>query len=154
MIGFKRLFDKLGVSDTRKTQPADEEALRIATCAILLEMARIDGEFSETEREAILSIFREQYGLSDEDAEALVAAAGQELGESLDLWNFTNTINEQYSMEEKIRIVELVWRVAYSDSRLDKHEDYLVHKLAKLLRLHHSELIEAKRRATGKTRSS
>jgi uncharacterized tellurite resistance protein B-like protein len=41
-------------------------------------------------------------------------------------------------------VIETVWRVVYSDGILDKHEDYLVHKLADLLHLKHSELIDAK----------
>jgi uncharacterized tellurite resistance protein B-like protein len=50
-------------------------------------------------------------------------------------------------MEEKLQIIENVWRIAYADGRLDKHEDYLVHKLATLLRLSHKQLIEAKLKA-------
>lgn len=40
--------------------------------------------------------------------------------------------------------IETIWRIACTDRELDKHEDYLVHKLAKLLRLSHKQLIEAK----------
>ena len=56
----------------------------------------------------------------------------------------TNLINQNYSIEEKIRIIEMIWKLAYTDGKLDKHEDYLVHKLARLLRLTHKQLIEAK----------
>ena len=50
-------------------------------------------------------------------------------------------------MEEKLQVIELVWEIAYADGLLDKHEDYLVHKLADLLRLTHQQLIEAKLKA-------
>ena len=53
-------------------------------------------------------------------------------------------VNENYSIEEKIGVIEMVWRIAYSDHLLGRHEDYLLHKLAKLLHLSHNKLIDAK----------
>jgi len=142
------LIRKFFSRDT-KWLPADQEReeshdIRIATCALLLEMANIDGEFNDSERESILDILKENYHLSDEHAEALIEASNEELKGSIDYWQFTNLINQNYSIEEKIRIIEIVWKIAYTDGRLDKHEDYLVHKLAELLHLTHKQLIEAK----------
>ncbi len=82
--------------------------------------------------------------MSDEHAAALIESANKELEKSIDLWQFTNLINQNYSKEEKLQIIETVWKIVYTDGRLDKHEDYLIHKLAKLLRLSHKELIDAK----------
>jgi uncharacterized tellurite resistance protein B-like protein len=118
--------------------------VRIATCALLLEMANIDGKFSELEKESIVELLRHNYQLSNEHAAALMAAAEDELEKSIDLWQFAKLINENYSTEEKIEVIETVWQVVYTDGILDKHEDYLVHKLAKLLRLSHKQLIDAK----------
>ncbi len=67
--------------------------------------------------------------------------------ESVDLWEFTNLINQNYSKEEKRKIVEAAWRVIFADRRLHGYEDHFVHKLAKLLQLEHSDLIEAKLKA-------
>ena len=120
--------------------------IHIATCALLLEMSYIDGEFNESERENIISILKKDYHLSNEHTSALIEGSKKELNESIDLWHFTNLINQNYSIEEKIRVIETVWSIAYADGRLDKHEDYLVHKLAKLLHLTHKQLIEAKLR--------
>jgi len=111
---------------------------------LLTTKTNIDGEFSKTERENIISIIKKHYDLSDEYVVALLEASHEELKGRIDLWQFTNLINQNYSMEEKVRIIEAIWRVAYTDGKLDKHEDYLVHKLAKLLRLSHKQLIEAK----------
>jgi uncharacterized tellurite resistance protein B-like protein len=118
--------------------------VRIATCALLLEMANIDGKFSELEKESILEVLKNKYDLSAEHAAALMKAAEEELEKSIDLWQFAKRINENYSTEEKIKIIETVWHLIYTDGVLDKHEDYLVHKLAKLLRLSHEQLIDAK----------
>ena len=116
----------------------------IATCALLLEMANIDGEFSESEKESIIRIIKREYQLTDDHAAALVQAADEELKRSIDLWHFARLINQNYSEEEKIKIIEIIWQVIYTDGILDKHEDYLAHKLAKLLRLSHKQLIDAK----------
>jgi uncharacterized tellurite resistance protein B-like protein len=118
--------------------------VRIATCALLLEMAHIDGEFSELEKESILEVLKNKYELSVEHAAALMKTAEEELEKSIDLWQFAKRINENYSTEEKIKIIETVWHLIYTDGVLDKHEDYLVHKLATLLRLSHEQLIDAK----------
>jgi uncharacterized tellurite resistance protein B-like protein len=77
-------------------------------------------------------------------------AAEDELEKSIDLWQFAKRINENYSTEEKIKIIETVWHLIYTDGVLDQHEDYLVHKLAKLLRLTHEQLIDAKLKVLGK----
>lgn len=144
MIGkLKKFFGEGGERSVDKKETTVHR-IRIATCALLLEMAAIDGRFSESEKESIISILRNDYDLSDEHATALMGAAEEELKRSIDLWHFTNLINQNYSKDEKIQIIETVWKVVYADGRLDKHEDYLVHKLAQLLRLSHKELIEAK----------
>jgi len=120
--------------------------IRTATCALFLEMALTDGEFSETEQDRVLSILKNDYDLSEEDALALIEETSLELEQSIDLWQFTKRINQSYSSEEKMRVIQMLWQIVYADGSLDKHEHYLVRKLSKLLRLSHEELIEAKRR--------
>ena len=140
----KKFFGKSLSTDPENRGGEGPHDIRVATCALFLEMASIDGEFSDSEREAIVSILKEDHNLSDENIAALLEAAKKELEQSIDLWKFTNQINQNYTKEEKIRVIEMVWKIVYTDGKLDKHEDYLVHKLAKLLRLDHKELIEAK----------
>ena len=91
-----------------------------------------------------MAVLKKDYHVSDDKAEALIAAAKSELKGSLDLWQFTSLINQNYTSAEKTKIIEMVWRIAYTDGRLDKHEDFLVHKLADLLHLSHRKLIDAK----------
>ncbi len=117
---------------------------RIATCALFLEMAGADGQFSDDERERIVSILKERFALSDEDAAGLTREAQRRLDGSLDIWEFTNRINENYSIPEKLDILRLVWRVVFADGALDAHEEYVVRKVAKLLRLSHKQMIDAK----------
>ncbi len=140
----KKFFGKTTKGTPTGREKGTVHDVRVATCALFLEMAAIDGEFTQSEREIILSILKRDFDLSDEYAAALFEASNEELKQSIDLWKFTNLINENYSPEEKIRIIEMVWKIVYTDGKLDLHEDYLVHKLANLLRLNHKALIDAK----------
>ncbi len=140
----RKFFGKSRSDASEDKKETTSHDVRIAACALLLEMAHIDGEFSESERGSIINIIKKDYHLSDEHTAALIEAADEELKRSIDLWKFARLINQNYSTDEKIQIIEMVWRVIYTDGKLDKHEDYLVHKLANLLRLTHNELIDAK----------
>jgi uncharacterized tellurite resistance protein B-like protein len=122
----------------------DTERLQVATCIILIEVAKSDDEFSSIEKATLKAILKKKFEISAEAAEELMEIASKKREESVDLWQFTNLINQNYTKEEKIKIVESAWRVIYADKKLDGYEDHFVHKLAKLLQLDHSELIEAK----------
>jgi len=130
------------------TQERDEyERVQIATCVILLEVARSDDEFSSIEKATIEAIFKKDLEISEEAIEEMMEIAKRKREESIDIWEFTHLINENYSKEEKKKIVEAAWKVIYADDRLHSYEDHFVHKLAKLLQLRHSDLIEAKLKA-------
>ncbi len=118
--------------------------IMVATCAIMLEMANIDDEFTRDEQNEIVSVLKSRFRLADEVAVKLMDSARAELENSVDLWSFTSMINKNYSREERIGIMRTIWEIVYTDGKLDKHEDYLAHKLSNLLRLSHKELIDAK----------
>jgi uncharacterized tellurite resistance protein B-like protein len=128
-----------------ESQEKDEiERIQVATCIILLEVAKSDDEFSSIEKATVKAILKKKFDVSAEAVEELMEMASKKREESVDLWQFTNLINQNYTKEEKIKIVESAWRVIYADEKLDSYEDHFVHKLTKLLQLDHSELIEAK----------
>jgi uncharacterized tellurite resistance protein B-like protein len=114
-------------------------------------MARIDKTFTPTEMETILSILKDKYELAGEHADALIAEADRELEQSIDLWQFARLINENYSTEEKIEIIEILWQMVFVDGKMDEYEHYLMNKLKNLLRLSHDQLIDAKLRVMGKS---
>lgn len=139
-----RIKDLFAAPKTEAPPEDHDERVRVATCVILLEMARVDEEFSPEEREQIVRALRNRFSLSDEEAHELIEAATESRKESVDLWSFTHQINEACTTAEKLEITEEVWRVVYADGGMDGHEDYLAHKLAKLFNLTHPMLIEAK----------
>ena len=120
------------------------DGVLLATCALLIEMAAADGDFSALERETILKILRNDHELGEAAAAELLELAEAERQRSVDLWSFTNRLNRALDRDAKLAVIRNVWEVVYADKRLDGYEDYLVHKLAELLNLPHELLIAAK----------
>ena len=139
----KRFFSQAKAEISKNDKPASEHDVRVATCALFVEMARIDEKFTQAEVDTILSILKDKYGLSRENADALLAEADKELQDSVDLWQFARLINQHYSIDEKIAIIETLWQMVYVDGKMDRYEHYLMNKLKNLLRLSHDQLINA-----------
>jgi uncharacterized tellurite resistance protein B-like protein len=140
----KHFFSKDRIRENKKDPRQRQEDIHVAVCALFLEMAYIDETFTAKEMQTILSILKEKYSLSDEHADALIAEADRELKESVDLWQFASRINENYSTDEKIEIIETLWQMVYVDGKMDAYEHYLMAKLKNLLRLSQEQLIAAK----------
>ena len=129
------------------SSPSDRQGemrVPIATAVILLEVAHADGDFSQEEQNRIVEILKREFHLDDEELQEILHLSDEERKESIDIWHFTKIINDQYSDEEKYRIIESVWRVIYADGHLDKYEDCIVHKLSNLLHIPHDKMIQAK----------
>ena len=140
----KRFFSKELAEDSKNAGRTTTHDARVATCALFVEMARIDEKFTQTEIDTIISILKDKYGLSQDHANALLAEADWELEQSVDLWQFARLINDNYSVDEKIEIIETLWQMVFVDGKMDRYEHYLMNKLKNLLRLSHDQLIRAK----------
>jgi uncharacterized tellurite resistance protein B-like protein len=144
MFNMKKRLLKIPEVDSATQEQDESERIQIATCIILLEVAKSDDEFSSIEKTTLTAILKKKFKLSAEAAKELMEIADRKREKSIGLWEFTHLINENYSKEEKRKIIEAVWQIIYADEKLDKYEDHFVHKLAKLLQLKHNDLIEAK----------
>ena len=120
--------------------------IRLAACALLLELAHADDEFTAEERDHLESAVRRQFGLGAAEAEKLLELAQQAREEADDLWQFTNLIAENYSLGQKMVLAEIMWGLVYSDGDLASKEDYLMRKISNLLRLEAGYLAEARQR--------
>ena len=120
------------------------DKVAVATCALMLEMAYADDEFSEDEQKKILKILVEKYRIAADDALDLIELANTQRKTNIDLWQFTHKINESYSKDEKLDVARNLWEIIYSDGKVDKHEEYLMRKLTSLLNLSHGDMIQAK----------
>ncbi len=144
IINLKKRLLKREEVDTKYPVQPELQRIQMATCILLLEVAQSDDEFSSLEKTTITAILKREFQISGDSIEQLMEIAKRKRDESIDLWEFTHLINKNYSREDKIRVIENAWKVIYADAKLDKYEDHLIHKLARLLNLAHSELIKAK----------
>jgi uncharacterized tellurite resistance protein B-like protein len=127
----------------------DEHTIAVAAAVLLVETARAGGEVTESERAAALQAVRTKFGLGSDAAQRVIGAAEAEARDATGLFPFTSLINKEFSAEQKERLIEMIWRVAYADDELDAHELHLVRKIANLLHIPHSAYIAAKMRAKG-----
>ena len=140
----KRFLGKVAANGSESKNQQSEHDIRVAVCALFIEMARIDETFNQKELDFVIDILKKKYDLPAENAKAFLDTADKALADSVDLRHFARLINENYSNDEKLEIIEILWQIVYVDGKMDEHEHYLMNKLSNLLRLTHPQLIEAK----------
>jgi uncharacterized tellurite resistance protein B-like protein len=134
----KRLFIQIAESfsdePTTDASIADRAAtLRLATAVLMVDVARADHVFDESEFERVLELIELHFALTPEQSAALINAAGEKADDMVSLYEFTQILHKHLNEVEKARIISLLWQVAYADGRLDKYEDALVLKISDLL---------------------
>ncbi len=142
----QRFFESRIDPGHRDIRQSDSHRLQVATGALLIEMMRTDVESSEGERAVVVEALRSKFDLTPEETDELVELAETEADEAIDHYQFTSLIKAGFSQEQKQKVVEYLWAVAFADDDLDKHEEHLVRKIANLIGVSHKEFIEAKLR--------
>ena len=122
----------------------EAHVLKLATAALLVEMARADFEESNDEMLFVKKMLADHFDLTEDESHALLKQASQRADHAISLHEFTRLLHEELDDTEKQQIVELLWRVAYADGKLDKYEDHLVRKVADLLYIPHAEFMRLK----------
>ena len=122
-------------------------SLELVSVALLIEVAKADFDFDESERLRLMALLQERFGLSDEDSLSIIEQAEKRVDDSTSLYEFTREINEQFDPEEKIALLESMWRMAFADGELDKYEEHLIRRVADLLYVPHSRFMTAKHAA-------
>lgn len=138
------------IGENSKSEIKDDAAFLdadTALSALLLEAAHVDGECSAEEREHLASTLIQQYGIPKDEIEKLLDRGNKKREESVDIFQFTRYMNSNFTKDQKMAVMEAVWRILLIDDYLEAHEDHFAHKLANLLRLTHKDLIDAKTRA-------
>jgi len=124
----------------------DPDDLQLAACALLLELAHADDEFTADERRHIEDALARHFGLAPEAAIELMALAEDRRGDAADLHQFTSVIAKRYDEGQRMVLAEVLWGIVYADGELSRHESYLMRKLANLLELRPGYLAEARKR--------
>lgn len=121
-----------------------EEQIKVATCALFLEVANSDDSFSQVEKDFIIKTMNEKFGLEGDLVDKLIQKSIIQTEKSISLYEFTKTINESFSKSEKIEIVKNLWQLVFLDGVLDKYEEYFIRKISNNLNLSHTEVIATK----------
>ena len=150
MLDAIRAFLARRVAPTSPSSPATEvvPGVQVAACALLLELAHADGDFSAAERTRIEEALGRHFGLDAAATAELLALAADERRRSIDHFHFTRLINEQYDLGQKMVLAEVMWGVILADGHIADHEGYLVRKLGSLLQLEPGYLSQARQAAT------
>ena len=129
------------------TAATEKHSIELATAALLTEVVRSDSNVQPAEQDVVLRAVREKFGLSATEAETLIELADEEVKTANDYYQFTSLVNRHFSQPQKLRVVELMWQVAYADGELSAHENHVLRRIAELLHVTHSDYIAAKMKA-------
>jgi len=137
----KQFFEE---SISPDTQGDVEHRLKLATAALFIEMMQQDGKKTESEENTVKEVLQTKFDLSETETHQLFELAHEEARDAVDFHQFTSLINEHFSLEKKIKIVEYLWAIAYADNHLDAYEEHMVRRIADLLYVEHQYFIKAK----------
>ena len=126
---FKSLFN------SKKNTETDEKDDKIKSItALLVEAALIDGNFEDIEVDVIISIVKNTFSIkSEKEIRKLVETVRQDLESHGDLVTYTRTIKENWELEERINVIEMMWKVCLIDGKIEPYEDMLIRRVAGLI---------------------
>ena len=139
----KSFFSKNVLEPEAETTSPDQ----LATAALLIEVMVIDGDLDDQEMQAIAGTLSNMLDLTEEQIDQLIELSKEEVSEATSLYQFTKEINEHFDIEKKLSLMTAMWRVAFADGHLDKHEENIIRRVADLLHIRHSEYIRCKANA-------
>jgi uncharacterized tellurite resistance protein B-like protein len=132
------------------TSAGSEAAARKAVAVLLAEAAALDGAFEAVEREAILRLVGDRFGVSVEEADRLLDSAREAQDHGAELYRFVRTIRESFDDDQRFELMEMLWEVVYADGVLHDHEAQLMRRLAGLLYVADRDSGVARKRALAK----
>ena len=121
---FKKIFNK------QKKESLDNKNVLVA--ALLIHAARIDENYTDIEKEIIKKALVELNNISSDQAKNLIKFAEKKEEESNQIVEFTREI-KKYSMKFRLKIIEVIWKIVYSDGTSDDYESNLIRRICGLL---------------------
>lgn len=128
-------------------QNESEDQLKVASAALLMEMMYAEETFEQEKQGLVLNMLKKTFSLTEEQASILMEMANDKRQQATDYFEFTHLICTTYTPEQKIQLIESLWKIAFSDNNLDMDEEYLIDKIARLLYIPRDQVVLAKNRA-------
>lgn len=139
--------------DNKISTPSEDRSdhqLKLATAALLVEMMNQDSRVSPQEIDTVKVSLTEHFSLTVAESDTLFELAEKEAAEAVDYYQFTGLIAKDVPQSQKVKIIELLWSVAYADLHLDAIEDNMVRKIANLIHVPHKDLMQTKHKVQSK----
>jgi uncharacterized tellurite resistance protein B-like protein len=151
----KRFFEERVAPEAGKPAPeAREHGLRLATAALMFEIVRADAEVKDEELTVVRAAIQGTFGLTRDETDELMRLAEEGSRGATSLYEFTQLIDKAFAPDQKKRVVELLWLIAFADAEKDAHEEHLVRKIAGLLHVPHPDFIDAKIKARAESQNT
>jgi uncharacterized tellurite resistance protein B-like protein len=131
----------------RFNQVQPSMALDLATAVLMIEVSMADFSQNEQELVSIRELLLSHLSLSEEEVDTLLQEAHEEADRLVSLQHITRLMNEQLDQSAKVRVIELMWLVAYADGEKHHYEEHLLRQVADLLYVSHADFIQARHRA-------
>lgn len=145
------MLNKISAFFERHLQPAggssphlSHEQKQLAVVALLIEVAMADHVFDERELQSLQKMLQQKFSISHEQINELIELAKEESAEATSLHQFTHLVHQHCNEQEKFELLVSMWELALADQTLDKHEEYIIRKVADLIYVPHTEFIRAK----------
>ena len=116
----------------KKKEKEDTSNKNVLIIALLIHAAKIDENYTEDEKKIIKKTIMELNKISSNQADELLKIAEKKEEESNQIVEFTKEI-KKYSMEFKLKIIEIIWKIVYSDGTSDNYESNLIRRICGLL---------------------
>ncbi|MCH4295213.1 TerB family tellurite resistance protein [Shewanella sp. 3B26] len=113
-----------------------------AAAALLIEVVLADESLSGQEQTLLPGIIANLTGASAAEASELIQSAMARHEEAVSLFEYTDLINREFSLQDKQALILAMWQLAFADGELCQYEEQIIRKTADLLYLKHSELIQ------------
>lgn len=139
-----QVLDNLLSGDGAKADPDDIDDARLAAAALLVHASTVDGYVEETETAQLQALLKAHYQLSDEQMHELIVAAERSERDAVDIYSFTSTLKKALSEDERLKLIEMMWQVAYADGEVHHYEANLIWRTAELLGVPSRERIRAR----------
>lgn len=140
----KNFFDKNLAQRDDEPQFQHLSKIQLACAALLIEVMNSDHKQDAREQAEFIDVLKRSLNPDPDKLEEIAALARREAQQATSLFEFTQLINENYGYEEKLELMENMWRVAYSDGNLDRYEEHLIRKVSELIYVSHSDFIRTK----------
>ncbi|MBL6431800.1 MAG: TerB family tellurite resistance protein [Alphaproteobacteria bacterium] len=137
-----------GEDDTLKFAEDDH---RLAAAALLVHIISVDGVVDDAERAALSDVLKHHYQLTPEMTADLIKAATRRDNEAVDLYGFTSVLKRSLDIDERLKILEMMWQLVYADGIVHEFEDNTIWRVAELLGISSRDRLALRRKVAGDT---